>query len=110
LEILEFNHETSRFQPRLYTFDGQGKQPPAFDPNPSRCQDCHQRDIRPNWDPYFFWTGFYGSEDDDAFSTVTHSPEQAHFAEFLKKQQQEKADGHGRYRFLPPHPAKRPNL
>lgn len=110
LEILEFDHEQSRFVPHLFEFDPQGKVPAKYIEHPKQCASCHHADIRPNWDPYFFWTGFYGSEDDDAFTGSSSWPERRQFQQFLAKQEEEKKRGQGRYRFLPPHPQKRLNL
>lgn len=32
--------------------------------NSSDCANCHTNALRPNWNPYFFWQGAYGSEED----------------------------------------------
>ena len=109
LEILEFDRATSTFYPRLFTFDPTGLQPPHYDAAPTKCARCHQTDIRPNWDPYFLWTGFYGSEDDETFHE--RSVEFIKLAAFHVKQATQVEKQTGRYRFLTvPHPAKRPNL
>lgn len=36
-------------------------------PNPGKCLQCHGANPRPNWQPYFIWPGFYGSDDDRLF-------------------------------------------
>ena len=66
---------------------------------------------------HFHWVGFYGSEDDNripttppGFDKLATGPEAEHYAEFLRKQKTEIAQGEGRYRFLPPQLAARPNL
>lgn len=110
LEILEYDHEQARFHPHVFHFDPKGVAPPQYEANPTTCTRCHQKDIRPNWDPYFFWMGFYGSEDDDATRSGDNTPERRHYQDFLAKQEKEKAAKHGRYRFLPPHPVSRLNL
>ncbi len=115
LEILRFDHAKSAFQPELITFDPKGINAPHYDPQPTNCIKCHQNDPRPNWDPYFHWVGFYGSEDDntnsgDAGGRVKKSFELDQFAKFLEKKEGEKKKETGRYRFLPIHPNERPNL
>ncbi len=34
-------------------------------PNPETCLNCHGNDPRPIFDPYFLWSGVYGSNDDN---------------------------------------------
>lgn len=115
LEILRFDHKDWKFIPEVIHFDPKGKAAPRPDLHPTECADCHQKDIRPNWEPYFHWVGFYGSEDDNLNTAgggtfLTGTVETNHFKQFLAKQSNEKEIGQGRYRFLPKHPAERPNL
>ena len=76
----------------------------------------HQADLRPNWEPYFHWVGLYGSEDDNVNAGYDHprmvlarGREYEQSGKFRERQRREIAAGRGRYRFLPAHPAERPN-
>lgn len=118
IEILRFDHDTKRFIPEVIHFDPKGKAEPKLEAHPTKCAGCHQDDVRPNWEPYFHWAGFYGSEDDNENArdqgfkdgVLRGSPENKKYFEFVARKYLEKATGKGRYRFLPRHPAARPNL
>lgn len=114
VEALSFNRGTNRFEPKLVEFDPDAMKPPVIDERPENCADCHQANIRPNWEPYFHWVGFYGSED-DFYQNGPDSPlMRGHESQALKQFQGKKMTqiqtGKGRYRFLPEHPSPRPNL
>lgn len=81
--------------------------------------ECHQQDVRPNWEPYSHWPGFYGSDDDNVNARfaqpsgedrLTTGPENEWYAKYLDKKHAQVEAKQGRYRFLPKHPAERPNL
>ncbi len=68
LEIIQFRQATHRWEFREITFFDE--KPPTFSAaNPAKCLECHQSprrttvDPRPNWEPYNFWPGAYGSVD-----------------------------------------------
>ena len=64
-EVIQFNSETGR-----YTFSSLVEEKTnnttslKINSDSSECAGCHTSAMRPNWDPYFFWEGAYGSEDD----------------------------------------------
>jgi hypothetical protein len=70
LEMIQFREKTNRFEFREVTF-ADGKAPVVSEANPAKCIVCHQSpnrtdvDMRPNWEPYNFWPGTYGSTDEE---------------------------------------------
>ena len=70
LEMIQFRESTNRFEFREITFQ-LGKPPFFSEANPKKCLECHQSpqrtnvDPRPNWEPYNFWPGVYGSVDEE---------------------------------------------
>jgi len=62
VETIQWNAETKKFEFRELVF-GEGKNPVEIPPevNPLKCQACHGKDPRPNWDPYNIWAGSFGS-------------------------------------------------
>jgi hypothetical protein len=67
LEVVSFDEANARFDFYEITFkNGRGQ---VSEKNPSKCLQCHQSafrenvDPRPNWEPYAFWPGAYGSFD-----------------------------------------------
>ena len=70
LEIIQFREKENRFEFREIIFPKD--QAPIFsEANPKKCLECHQSqgrsnvDPRPNWEPYNFWPGVYGSVDEE---------------------------------------------
>ncbi|MBY0371987.1 hypothetical protein K2X33_14975 [bacterium] len=99
LETIEFIDARSVFQLRRIVF-APGRDPLATEPeiNPVQCTRCHGTDPRPNWDPYNFWPGVYGSVSRDGCSTMQEgSQELKNYVAFLTGNR--KRD---RYQFLPP--------
>ena len=92
IEAIEFRDEQFHFS--KVTFGEQGS---TFHDNPSECIRCHSYVGHPNFEPYFFWPGVYGS--DDGF---LNAPEAKGYGAFANKISSEKASGAGRYRFLTP--------
>jgi len=116
LEMIRFDHKGKGFHPEIVRFDPAGIKKPEYDFKPTNCRGCHQQNFRPNWDPYFHWVGFYGSEDDNVNAGYEHKDgklttgkENEQYALFLEKKKDQIAKKIGRYRFLPAHPAERPN-
>lgn len=65
--------------------------------NPEKCKDCHHKESRPNWDPYSFWTGAYGSISGGGEDKIKRgTPEDLGYQLFLKNQKNK-----GRYKYLP---------
>ncbi len=66
IELYRFNYQKNNFEFYELSFR-ENEKPTLSEPNPQKCLDCHQSlgretpDPRPNWEPYFFWPGFYGS-------------------------------------------------
>jgi hypothetical protein len=64
-EVIQFDSEVGS-----YTFTNiveektNNRSSLKMDSDSSACAGCHTNALRPNWDPYFFWEGAYGSEDD----------------------------------------------
>jgi hypothetical protein len=119
IEIMRFLPEQRRFEFQEVVFeDGQEVGPKFSQVNPPKCMVCHQalgresNDPRPNWEPYNFWPGFYGSADgflgrkkyqirnsavsEDEFLVSGIESEESNLKQFLDEV---KAD-HSRYRFL----------
>lgn len=67
LEIIQYDEPRRRWQFHEIVFNPGQK--PKFINNPKKCIECHQSpkrmsvDLRPNWEPYNFWPGVYGSVD-----------------------------------------------
>jgi len=117
LEILTFDHENARFDPQLISFDPKGAAKPNHEFRPSVCFECHQKDARPNWEPYFHWPGFYGAEDDfenagfdNKGNVLKKGRDYVGLQAFLERKKADVLAKTGRYRFLPDHPGARPNL
>ncbi|MEO0337014.1 MAG: hypothetical protein AAF202_11495, partial [Pseudomonadota bacterium] len=76
IEVMRFLPEERKFEFREIVFH-KGESPSISEANPPKCMVCHQgleratNDPRPNWEPYNFWPGFYGSA--DGFLGVTRS-------------------------------------
>ena len=68
VEIMQFNKEQRAFE--FFEVDFNGPSPHLSSVNPPRCQACHRKDPRPNWDYYFFWAGMYGGDDDRLISNI----------------------------------------
>lgn len=68
IETIQFRENEQKWEFSEITFSGNGL--PTFETNPTKCLECHQSpsrtdiDMRPNWEPYNFWPGVYGSVDD----------------------------------------------
>ena len=118
LEVIQFRRAESRFEFRELEFDGKTS-PKVSAANPAKCLQCHQDservgiDMRPNWEPYSTWLGFFGSDN----GRLSKSPlgealeaqhlalaqdaetlkEQAHEEEFLKNYLQNVAPVDRRY-------------
>lgn len=62
LETIQWNAAAKKFEFRELVF-GEDKNPLEVPPevNPLKCQACHGKDPRPNWDSYNIWAGSYGS-------------------------------------------------
>lgn len=66
LEAIEFDWHSFKY--KFQEFDVNSKTPSAI--NPKICTSCHLKsgtspnEMRPNWNPYDFWPGAYGSNDD----------------------------------------------
>ena len=75
IELIQFKPDERRYEFRELSF-APGRAPTLSPPNPAKCLQCHQsaarRDVdpRPNWEPYFFWPGAYGSEDGNLNSDI----------------------------------------
>ena len=65
LEMMQWNGEKRAFE--MFDVDFSKKPPKVSEINPAICLECHTNDPRPNIDPYFFWSGSYGSMDDELF-------------------------------------------
>jgi ankyrin repeat protein len=92
LEIIEYKDTGTKreFEFREILFDG--KNPKISEKNPSRCLACHDsKNPRPNWDTFFLYPGFYGSEEGFLFPT-----EKQKFNKYLKHEKT------GRYKYLLP--------
>lgn len=63
LEMIQFRNATKSFEFRSIDFSG-GKRVKISDPNPPLCLGCHGNNPRPNWEPFPYWPGAYGSSDD----------------------------------------------
>jgi hypothetical protein len=68
LEMIQFRDDTDSFEFRTLDF-AQGKRVKISEPNPTLCQSCHGgiapgTTPRPNWEPYPYWPGAFGSADD----------------------------------------------
>ncbi|NQZ01521.1 MAG: hypothetical protein HRT45_12730, partial [Bdellovibrionales bacterium] len=116
-EIMRFLPEQRRFEFREVVFSGQGGAQ-VSEANPKKCMVCHQSlerkvdDPRPNWEPYNFWPGFYGSVDgflgvkrsrlrkpevrNDDLLVAGIEAEEANLAKFFE----EVKPTHSRYKFL----------
>lgn len=76
LEVVQFRPATKSWEFREITFN-EGGRPQISEPNPRKCLECHQSqsragvDPRPNWEPYAFWPGAYGSADGQVGATVS---------------------------------------
>lgn len=140
LEIVQFREAAQRFEFREITFQ-EGKAPSFSEANPKKCLECHQSakrqaaDPRPNWEPYNFWPGVYGSVDDEIRPVLKEgyekykrgetsslpSPmqrfqsqdmilvdEQAREETMLKRFQEQIKPNHPRYRILPVYSTRSP--
>ncbi|MCB9229350.1 MAG: hypothetical protein H6618_07040 [Deltaproteobacteria bacterium] len=58
IEILEFNEKHQRFCARIIKIEDQKI---IFKDHPQSCVRCHRDDLRPNWEGYPLWPGFFGS-------------------------------------------------
>ena len=66
LDMMEFDHETARFELWKYDFtDGKVGQP-----NKDGCIKCHGPNNRPIFSMYPDWPGFYGSDNDELTSDL----------------------------------------
>lgn len=108
LEILRFDHQDWKFHPEVIHFDPKGREEARIEAHPTVCMQCHQTDVRPNWDGYFHWVGFYGSEDDNMNAgapnlndKLTTGPEHDFYKQYTDHKQAQIDKGEGRYRFLP---------
>ncbi|MGZ3691010.1 MAG: hypothetical protein ACXVAX_05890, partial [Pseudobdellovibrio sp.] len=80
VELLRFNDREQNFElrasilgPAPNTFQGLvGKN---WEPNPQACLKCHGSDVRPIFDSYPLWPGFYGSAE-DTFPATDHGPDE----------------------------------
>jgi hypothetical protein len=140
LELIQFRDRTNSWEFREMTF-AKGKAPEISAPNPKKCLECHQSprranvDPRPNWEPYNFWPGAFGSVDDEirpvlkeglekhqkGDQTYLPSPmerflkqdmflvaEQSREQEMLGRYESEIRPNHPRYRFLPAYSTRSP--
>ncbi len=98
VETMQWNAVTKKFEFRELVF-GEGKDP-LENPivvNPIKCQACHGKDPRPNWDPYNTWAGSYGSLSRLGCDTMQPGTE-----ELRKYQEFMSGNRHGdRYKHLP---------
>jgi hypothetical protein len=91
LEIIEFNHAEARFEfKEIEQLQSGGLR---FNEKPD-CTTCHQGGTRPNWDPYPFWPGVYGSINDQVFKgaiggRAPHPKEARAFEAFLRNKPNE---------------------
>ncbi|MCB0403710.1 MAG: hypothetical protein KDD51_02925 [Bdellovibrionales bacterium] len=88
LELMEYHDAHHNYEFRRIDFPQTG--PAVFsEPNPKRCQGCHQNPIRPNWGRYPFWPGAVGEKD------ILTAEAKAKFERFIQY-----GDTHPRYRYL----------
>lgn len=115
LEMIQFRDNENRFEFREITFHA-NRSAEISPINPSKCTACHQSqrrlevDMRPNWEPYFFWPGSYGSIDGQYNFGLPPSGLRPEDKEILDLQKQEEpmiddfinriAKQHPRYKYL----------
>lgn len=109
VETMQFNEQKATFEFRELVF-GTEQSPVATPPevNPTKCQACHGKDPRPNWDPYNTWAGSFGSLSRlSCDSMQAGTEEMRRYQDFLAGNRQR-----DRYAFLPrerPIPAECPH-
>jgi hypothetical protein len=101
IEVIEFRAHRFRFADVEYSSPGAT----LLRTDPPECIECHRYKARPNFEAYFLWPGFYGSDDDNEKAEEPNyktSPfELAGYQALMARVAGEKAAGHGRYRFVP---------
>ena len=98
VETMQYNDATAGFEFRELVF-GNGTNPVATPPqvNPAKCQACHGKDVRPNWDPYNTWAGSFGSVSRLSCDTMQSGTEEMRlYQNFLAGNRKK-----DRYAFLP---------
>lgn len=94
IEIIAFNWQTKKFDFARIGIVAAGERV-EFERNPTSCTSCHTSELRPNWETYPFWPGFYGSaqsyyrEKDTIFARSVRPPfsqkEERNWHRFLKE-------------------------
>ena len=80
IEAIQFDDYTDTFAFREINF--YATQSPSYNESPASCIQCHRNSLRPNWDSYDLWPGFYGGERDSG-TIVFGSEEDKSFRSFL---------------------------
>ena len=102
LELIEFQLQTAKFVFREIRFPTKPDEKVVFDEAPTTCILCHKKDSRPNWDPFHFWPGVYGSISRRGITTIEKGAQEDKFYQsFLNENAR-----HGRYASLPSLPIK----
>lgn len=99
LEIIEWDEASRSFQFHEIVFpDGHTPQRRVqINEHPTSCLRCHQAPPRPNWDPYNFWPGVYGSLERFKMTVIAKdSTEARNYSKFLTENRNQ-----GLYRLLP---------
>ncbi len=80
IEVITFDPEQKSYNFSTIA-DSAGANPLKLQSETDNCSSCHTEKLRPNWEPYFFWPGAYGSEDD---SYIKGGQEEKNITEFLQ--------------------------
>ena len=83
IEMLIFDEETARFQPLVRVLPAAAREGVHLDA--TGCAGCHGADVRPIYDSYPVWPGFYGSAQDSFPKSLPASQrEYASYVSFLR--------------------------